>query len=566
MEIHLLLNPIASSGDFEAATRVGLLLVSLAVALAWVAWRLVWPNRDQQYIVDWSFNAAVAVVLAGAATLRLRAFLARRSLWLDEVSLATGVRDLSFLQLLTESLPYGQSAPLGFLLATRLGISTVGTGLLAIRLVPLASGLLVLVVALMVSRVAFRRRTSQLLFLILIGVSPALVYYSTEFKQYSSDALLVLTALFVALVGRRPEVSWLVPTLGFVAATTSLPGMLAFGSLGLAILLHAALTAGIGGLVRAFRCWINAFLVWSLGAALHLAHTLLVGTDRDAMVRWWVERGGFPPDEVSAYERLYWYFERPVQLVWMLLFPHGPIDSAVERSPTVVIIAAALLLGFALRRASFGVTLPAVFLGLLASGALLLAEFNLYPLSSRVMVYLLPVLAFALVSGYDSGMDWGKVTQPLSALAIAIILLTAGASSDAPFFKPVMHRDMEAIVQLLMREWREGDVVVLDADSWRILEWHDPEGNVSRDLVFVADYESVMHFGSLSFGASQPERIWVIATHRRAEALEMAQLIGDGFVEPAIFNRQATLVVLISRNDVAFVSTGSRRLVEVVEE
>lgn len=523
-------------------------------------------NLHRLGIVNRPFDVVLVVTLVGAATLRLRALLANRSLWLDEVFLATGVRDLSFLQLLTESLPYNQSAPPGFLLATRLGVSTLGTDLMAIRIVPFASGLLVLVVALLVARLAFQRRTSQLFFLLLIGVSPALVYYSTEFKQYSSDALLVLVALHVALVGRRPEIRWLVPALGFVAALASVPGSLAFASLGLAILLHAQLVGGVQGLLQALSCWRSAFLAWGLGAVLHFALTFRAGTDRDAMFRWWSVRGGFPPDGVDAFERLSWYFERPVELVWMLLFPHGPIGSQVGKLPAVVLVAASLLVGFALLRQSFRTSLPATFLGILVAFAWLMSELHLYPLSSRVMIYLLPVLAFTLASGYDVGICWRRATQPLSAVAMIILVLSAGASSIAPFTQPVLSRDMRAIVQLLERELRDGDVVVVNSSSSHILEWHDPEGVVPRDVVYVTNHESIKNPEYPFFRSRQPERIWVIATHRRSEALQIARTMSDGYSEPAIFDNDLTLIVLMSRSDVAFISTGDRRLVEVTEE
>jgi len=566
MQVALL--PLVLPGDIFTARRAGLVLVLGGAALGWFILRgLSGDGAVRIATVGWTHDLSLAAVLVAGVTLRLRALLAGRSLWLDEVSLAVGVRDLSFVELLSERLPHVQSAPPGFLLAARLGLVTAGSGPLAIRIVPFISGVLLLALTLIVARAAFSKRSTQLLFLLLISVSPTLVYYSTEFKQYASDAVLVLAALYVALVGRRPDNPRLVPVLGFVAAFASVPGALAFASLGSAILLHSYLSSGFSDLVRTFKDWLMTFLAWGLGSALHLGYTIVSGTDREFMVQWWSVRGGFPPERIGTLEQLSWYFERAIELVWMLSQPSGPIFPGTKSVSAVLFGAAALLVVLALRQSPFRASLPETFLGLFVLAAWLMAELTLYPLSSRLMIYSLPLVGFVLARGFDSGMAGRGLVRPLSAVAAAVVLLSAADSSSQRLLSPNLDRDMQAIVRLLEAEFREGDVIVLDSRSERILKWHDSQARIPSDAVFRADHRTVSEANSfVPVEERQPERVWVVATHRQDEAVEIADIIAERYPFMATFNRSGTLVVLMSRSDVSFVPTGDRRLVEVVED
>src|SRR6185295_12378688 len=84
-------------------------------------------------------RAVTAVVLVGAA-LRLIAYLAARSLWLDEAMLANNIVGRTFGALLGP-LAEAQSAPWLFLFGERAATVLAGPNELALRLLPLAAGI-----------------------------------------------------------------------------------------------------------------------------------------------------------------------------------------------------------------------------------------------------------------------------------------------------------------------------------------------------------------------------------------------------------------------------------------
>lgn len=160
---------------------------------------VVGPSSPRSWLAAqgwWPLLAAVAVLFG--VVVRLRQFLSGRSLWMDEASITLNILQRSPSRLMR---PLGlfQAAPAGWLWAEKAMTGVFGHSEESLRLVSLVSGLLVLVLTWDVARRAFGQRAAAVA-TVLIAVSPALIRYSSEVKQYSSDAASVLIILDVALV------------------------------------------------------------------------------------------------------------------------------------------------------------------------------------------------------------------------------------------------------------------------------------------------------------------------------------------------------------------------------
>jgi len=138
-----------------------------------------------------------AFIFGAAIFLRLDQYFSGRSLWLDESLLALNIIDRPSSGL-SDPLDLSQGAPLGFLIAAKLSVLSLGESELALRLVPLLCGL----GALGLFYVIARRVSSGfgvLLGLVLFACSSSLVYYSVEFKQYSTEVAAGLALSAVAI-------------------------------------------------------------------------------------------------------------------------------------------------------------------------------------------------------------------------------------------------------------------------------------------------------------------------------------------------------------------------------
>lgn len=137
------------------------------------------------------------LVLIIGITLRLVQYLYNRSLWLDESYLANGLID--FQNSIFEPLPNKQSAPILFLIIERGFIRLFGTSEYALRLFPLLSSLISLPLAYSFFKKISDKKMAVLIAFSFFAISPYLIYYSSELKQYASDVLVFLMLTNIAL-------------------------------------------------------------------------------------------------------------------------------------------------------------------------------------------------------------------------------------------------------------------------------------------------------------------------------------------------------------------------------
>ncbi len=152
-------------------------------------------------------TATTWVVVAFGVALRMRQWLFGRPLWVDELLLHRSMRGQTFGSLL-HPLPGSQSAPIGWLWAQHVVMRTFGDSERALRLLPLIFGCATLVVAVLLARRLVSPPT-VLAVACLLSFWPWLIYYSNEFKQYSSDAFWTLLVLLLAVrLASRPDPRW----------------------------------------------------------------------------------------------------------------------------------------------------------------------------------------------------------------------------------------------------------------------------------------------------------------------------------------------------------------------
>ena len=113
-------------------------------------------------------------------TISLVQYISNRQFWLDESMIAINVRDLSWAELF-RPLKMEQSAPIGFLLLSKLSISLFGTSELAFRL----PALLIFLASLWM--IQKRKDLFSDASIAFIFMNSFLIYYSSEFKQYIFD-------------------------------------------------------------------------------------------------------------------------------------------------------------------------------------------------------------------------------------------------------------------------------------------------------------------------------------------------------------------------------------------
>jgi hypothetical protein len=147
--------------------------------------------------------ATYAVVGAGVLW-RVARYLANWPLWGDEAYIAVSLLTRDFLGL-TKPLEYYQIAPPGFLWAELVSIRSFGASELALRLLPFACGIASLFLFCRLASTVLDRR-SALMAIAFFAVSFYPVRHANEVKPYSSDLLLALVIIDLAVLAwNRPD-------------------------------------------------------------------------------------------------------------------------------------------------------------------------------------------------------------------------------------------------------------------------------------------------------------------------------------------------------------------------
>ncbi len=483
-------------------------------------------------------------VLVGIATLgvilRIRQFLHGRSMWLDEISLALSLREFGPLEILTTPLLGRQSAPPGYLLAAATSVSIFGDNDYGLRLTALASGIGSLILAVVIARRLLTSTWAQIGFVSLMALSPSLIYYSNEVKPYATDVLAICAVLLLWSFRDHPQRTMLIGVTGSVIAVISLPGIMGLIALGLALAI--ARFRPIVALLRIAALWLP-------GVGLHLVYILTAGTDRDYMTSWWGERDAFAPQGSQILSEITWYPHWLMRLGWAGIGETGRLGSTAATGPLIIgAILAVLTIIAAVRCPALRwiLFLPILF-------ALALNQFQMYPTSGRLSLYLIPVIfLIAIVGAQELLPRLSALAGPVMALAITPLLIIQATITIPTANTPLNDRNMKWAISHMEQHQRHGDLVVFERWS-RQMQWY-----VSNDLraatdITVLDADNVITEGIPADRHHWTyQRIWVTSTHRITQASLLTQHLQseEGFTLICeLTPYQETYLALLIRND-----------------
>lgn len=132
--------------------------------------------------------------------LRIKTFLTGRPLWHDECSVALSLLDRNMFDFL-RPLEHYQCAPPIFMSLSKLLTYIFGLHENVLRIIPLFAGILSLPAFYFLSKDFLKSKWLILIVNFLFAVNYQLIYYSQEFKQYSSDVLIsILTLYYLAKI------------------------------------------------------------------------------------------------------------------------------------------------------------------------------------------------------------------------------------------------------------------------------------------------------------------------------------------------------------------------------
>lgn len=348
-------------------------------------------------------NILLAIFIISGIALRIFHFIYNRSLWMDEVYLATSLIKYNYHELIHSPLYYEQKAPIGFLLCVKLIVNIFGKNEYALRLIPLFSGIISLFLFIPVGKY-FLSKPALVLALGILCFSPALIYHAVEIKQYAIELLATLAALytFIRFEHKKSLITMVIwGLMGGLLIWFSYSVIFILAGIAISLCLYYIASKKWSCLFRnavAFSIWLFVFLI-----------NYLLFTHKHAesswITYWFRSYGNFMPFPPNSLNDLKWF---PLVLYRMLDYPLGllwPFFNMGTSKALNIVLKMPLIPIFLLTAGSYcfiskdklkaALLFIPIFLTLLASGL------ELYPLTERFWVFIAPFFILIIAKGYE---------------------------------------------------------------------------------------------------------------------------------------------------------------------
>jgi 4-amino-4-deoxy-L-arabinose transferase-like glycosyltransferase len=322
---------------------------------------------------------------------------------MDEVYLSTSLVKMNYLELVTKPLYYQQKAPLGFLWIVKFFINLFGSKEMALRIVPLISGIASLFLFIPIAKY-FLKESGVVLAIGIFCLSPALTYHSVEIKQYATELFCAILSFYLLIKYKDKNT---------VAA------MLWWGLWGAVILWFSYssifILAGIGmGLSlqyiiqkrwRHFFISLMPFCLWLFSFVVNYLLFTHKHAESAWIAYWFKAYDNFMPLPPRSVKDLMWFvmniyrmLDYPLGLLWnfMAVTSHQGLNMLLKMPFIPLTFLAVGIYAFFRSGKSnlLLLVLPMCFM-FLASGL------ELYPLTERFWVFISPAFIILIAKGFE---------------------------------------------------------------------------------------------------------------------------------------------------------------------
>ena len=444
------------------------------------------------------------LILAAGAMLRIARYAANRSLWLDEVLLATNILSRSFRGLLAP-LDNDQGAPVGFLMLEKLAVTLVGGSEYGLRLVPLIAGLISLPLFWFIAKRLLDLRIAVLA-TALFAVCEPLIYYASEAKQYGVDVAVTLAIVLAALrvMDEPARTSRLIAfaVVGLLSVWLSHPAVFVLAGTGATIILWEWLYGRRSDAVRVA----GVAALWVLSFGVHYVLFMRALGKNDYLMEYWTARGGFmpwPPGPRS--------FAWPARAFWEVFRDRA-------RAPVNLLLPEIAIFAFLLGLVGLFLKARKVLIFLAAPVALVLlaAVLRKYPFSERLILFTTPLFLLVIAAGvgfvYDSVGQRGRL---IAVLLAAALLLPSAANAARNLVRPPGREEMKPVLRHVAQNWQPGDVLYLYYAGAKVFDYYAPRvglADVDPIVSTMSRADWFEYVADLEELRDKP-RVWVVFMH-----------------------------------------------------
>jgi hypothetical protein len=511
--------------------------------LSTLRWRRFMPRHRSTLDSRFWLSLCFCGFFIAGVVLRIQQYWPIRSLWHDEAALAVNIVQRSFAELL-QPLDFNQGAPIGFLMIEKaLGVA-FGYDVRVLRFVPFLCSLIALPVFWLLARRTLGLQAALIAFG-LFALTRPLAFYAGELKQYSSDVLITLLLLGIALrAWERTESGEQAPWLlwgcaGALAIWFSHVVVLVLAGTGTVYSIACLQRRDGAALLRcagAIGLWLTSFGTCYLFFLRSLDHN-------DYLLTFWrTEFMPLPPRSVADLE----WFPRT-----FFAFLNSPVGFAAHAMSLAGVGALAFSVGvvalFREKPVAAALLLAPVAFTLLASGL------QRYPFGDRMVLFLVPAMLVVIAAGAEF---IRRHSIPLVGLiALGLLFFAPLLGSAGKLVEPGKGEQIEPLLAHLHEHRQDADLVYVYPAAYPGYLFHAPEYGLPTDPANVVRGSTTGDWGDYLRDLDRLRgraRVWLVFVHHgRVEPLFRCELQRRGAKKDAVETPGAALYLYDMRGEVS---------------
>lgn len=459
-------------------------------------------------------------IICFGIAVRLVQYFYNRSLWADEAVLALNIVNRSYLELL-QPLDYDQGAPFGFLIVEKLAIQIFGNNEYALRLFPLLSGIMSLLLFYQLAK-RFLRGYAVPIGLAFLASLYYLIYYATELKQYSSDVAVALFSCLLVTEIFRKRLSIkkviLFSVLGALTIWFSHPAIFVLAGFGGSYLLNYIFTKKINKNknVKLFRVLI-IYSTWLFSFGLFYFVSVQSLNKNQTLMTSWSGRNAFP---ASIFD-IIWVFDAFGRFFYLPLDFRGLMDGVAIFAFVIGCISL-----FRRQKENLLILLSPLIVAFFA------AYLQKYPFSGRLVLFLIPFFVLLIAEGVHSLIIKTRSKPAFIAGIILLISLLFQPITKAGnlLINPIQNEEIKQVLNYVKSKEQPSDTIyVFQRGQYQFLYYADKYGYQQGDYVIGVDDLDREDGRNLSDKERQRyendlnklrgnKRVWVIFSHSHVGA------------------------------------------------
>lgn len=465
-------------------------------------------NNKNPKIKIFSPEKISLVIICFGILIRVIQYLFNRSLWADEAVLALNIVNRSYLELL-QPLDYDQGAPIGFLWIEKLAIQIFGNNEYALRLFPLVSSIISILIFYKLAKLFLRRQAVPIALTLFVSLR-YLVYYATELKQYSSDVFIALLSCLIVIQVATQKLNKIriiiYSCLGALSIWFSHPAVFTLAGVGASFLIIDKIKNRKSQLFKTlliYFSWLISFLIF------YLVSIQSLNNNQDLMTSWRKAFPASPFDIIWLLDALGKFFYQPLGFpgiidgIAIFAFVVGCISLYYRHKEKLLILISPLIM-----------TLVAAFL-------------HKYPFRSRLILFLTPFFILLIVEGvnYLTLKKRYKLTRFFGIILLTLLLFKPVTKASNLLIKPYQKSEIRQVINYVKSNQQSEDILyIFQRGHYQFLYYAEKYGYQPEDYIIGVDDLDKIDGKKLSAAETERykqdlnklrgnKRVWLIFSH-----------------------------------------------------